>query len=45
MDPHVQMRYIRENLIEQERSKLKSAQGKKIIPVLLSVQDNLNDIE
>ena len=45
MDPADQVRYIREGLIEQERNKRHTAQGKRIIPVLLSVQDNLSDIE
>ena len=40
-----QIRYIREGLIEQERNKLHSAQAKRIIPVFLSVLDNLGDIE
>ena len=37
--------FIREGLIEQERLKLNTAQGKRVIPVLLRLQDYLNDIE
>ena len=39
------VKFIRAALIEQERLKLKTAQGKRMIPVLLDVLDNLNDIE
>ena len=39
------VRFIREGLIEQERLKLNTAQGKRIIPVLLRLQNSLNDIE
>ena len=45
MDQADQVRYIREGLIEQESNKLHTAQGKWIIPVLLSLQNLLNDIE
>ena len=45
MDEADKVRYIREGLIEQERLKLHTAQGKRVIPVFLSIQDNLNDIK
>ena len=45
MDEVDKVRYIRDGLIEQERLKLKTAQGKRVIPVLLRLQDFLNDIE
>ena len=45
MDEADKVRFIREGLIEQERLKLHTAQGKRVIPVLLRLQDNLNDIE
>ena len=45
MDEADKVRYIRDGLIEQERLKLKTAQGKRVIPVLLRLQDFLNDIE
>ena len=45
MDQNDQIRYIRAGLIENERNKLHTPQGKRIIPIMLSLQDNLNDIE
>ena len=45
MDEAEKVRFIRHGLIEQERIKLRTAQGKRVIPVLLDLQDNLNDIE
>ena len=45
MDEVDKVRYIRDGLIEQERLKSKTAQGKRVIPVLLRLQDFLNDIE
>ena len=45
MEEADKVRFIREGLIEQERLKLKTAQGKRIIPVLLRLQNSLNDIE
>ena len=45
MEEADKVRYIREGLIEQERLKLNTAQGKRIIPVLLRLQNSLNDVE
>ena len=45
MEETEKVKFIRAGLIEQERIKLKTAQGKRVIPVLLDVLDNLNDIE
>ena len=45
MEEADKVRYIRDGLIEQERLKLNTAQGKRVIPVLLRLQDFLNDIE
>ena len=45
MEEAEKVRYIREGLIEQERLKLNTAQGKRIIPVLLRLQNSLNDVE
>ena len=45
MEEAEKVRYIRERLIEQERLKLNTAQGKRIIPVLLRLQNSLNDVE
>ena len=45
MDEADKVRFIRGGLIEQERLKLHTAQGKRLIPVFLGLQDNLNDIE
>ena len=45
MEETEKVKFIRDGLIEQERIKLKTAQGKRVIPVLLDVLDNLNDIE
>ena len=45
MEEADKVRFIREGLIEQERLKLKTAQGKRVIPVFLRLQDYLNDIE
>ena len=45
MEEADKVRFIREGLIEQKRLKLKTAQGKRIIPVLLRLQNSLNDIE
>ena len=39
-----QVKFIRKAQIEAEKSKLHTAQGKRIIPVLLGVDNNLNDI-
>ena len=39
------VRDIRHGLIEQECLKLHTAQGKKVILVLLGIQDNFNDFE
>ena len=45
MDEAEKVRFIRASLIEQERIKLHTAQEKRVIPVLLDIHDNLNDIE
>ena len=45
MEEADKVRFIREGLIEQERLKLNTAQGKRIIPVLLRLQNSLNDVE
>ena len=45
MEEADKVRYIREGLIEQERLKLHTAQGKRVVPVLLRLQNSLNDIE
>ena len=45
MEEADKVRFIREGLIEQERLKLNTAQGKRVIPVLLRLQNFLNDIE
>ena len=45
MEETEKVKFIRAGLIEQERIKLKTAQGKRMIPVLLDILDNLNDIE
>ena len=45
MEEAEKVKFIRAALIEQERLKLKTVQGKRVIPVLLDVLDNLNDIE
>ena len=45
MDQADQVRFIREAQIETEKNKLHTAQGKRIIPVFMSIQNDLNDIE
>ena len=45
MEETEKVKFIRAGLIEQERLKLKTAQGKRVIPVFLDILDNLNDIE
>ena len=45
MEEAEKVRYIREGMIEQERLKLHTAQGKRVVPVLLRLQNSLNDIE
>ena len=45
MEEAEKVRYIREGMIEQERLKLNTAQGKRIIPVLLRLQNSLNDVK
>ena len=45
MEEADKVHYIREGLIEQERLKLHTAQGKRVVPVLLRLQNSLNDIE
>ena len=40
-----QLRFIRDTQIEQERAKLHTAQGKRIVPVFLGVLNDLNDLE
>ena len=45
MEEAEKVRYIREGMIEQERMKLHTAQGKRVVPVLLRLQNYLNDIE
>ena len=45
MDESAQVKHIRANIIETERNKLNTAQGKRIVPFLLHLQDNINDIE
>ena len=45
MEETEKVKFIRAGLIEQERIKLRTAQGKRVIPVLLDILDNLNDIE
>ena len=45
MEETEKVKFIRAGLIEQERLKLRTAQGKRVIPVLLDILDNLNDIE
>ena len=44
MDPAEQVKFIRSAQIETEKNNLHTAQGKRIIPVLMSVQNDLNDI-
>ena len=36
---------MRDSLIEQESPRLYTAQGKKVTPVLLGLQDDRNNIE
>ena len=45
MEEADKVRFIREGMIEQERLKLHTAQGKRVVPVLLRLQNSLNDIE
>ena len=44
MDAAEQIKFIREAQIEAERNKLHTAQGKRIIPVLVNVENDLNDM-
>ena len=45
MEETEKVKFIRAGRIDQERLKLKTAQGKRVIPVFLDILDNLNDIE
>ena len=40
-----QIRFIRSTQIEQERAKLHTAQGKRIVPVFLDLLNDTNDLE
>ena len=40
-----QVRFIRSTQIEQERVKLHTAQGKRIVPVFLDLLNDNNDLE
>ena len=40
-----QVRFIRSTQIEQERVKLKTAQGKRVVPVFLDILNDANDLE
>ena len=40
-----QIRFIRSTQIEQEKVKLHTAQGKRIVPVFLDLLNDVNDLE
>ena len=40
-----QIRFIRNTQIEQERIKLNTAQGKRIVPIFLDLLNDVNDLE
>ena len=40
-----QIRFIRSTQIEQERVKLKTAQGKRIVPIFLDILNDATDLE
>ena len=40
-----QIRFIRSTQIEQERVKLHTAQGKRIVPIFLDLLNDVNDLE
>ena len=40
-----QIEFIRTTQIEQERIKMNSAQGKRIVPIFLDLLNDVNDLE
>ena len=40
-----QIKFIRNTQIEQERIKLNTAQGKRIVPIFLDLLNDVNDLE
>ena len=40
-----QIKFIRSTQIEQERVKLHTAQGKRIVPIFLDLLNDVNDLE
>ena len=40
-----QIKFIRSTQIEQERGKLNTAQGKRIVPIFLDLLNDVNDLE
>ena len=44
MNQAEQIKFIRAAQIEAEKNKLRTAQGKRIVPVLLGVENSFNDI-
>lgn len=45
MDAQEQIREIREARLEAEKAKLKSAQGKRLVPFLMKTKFNLADLK
>ena len=40
-----QIKWVRSTQIEQERIKLNSAQGKRLVPIFLDLLNDVNDLE